>query len=294
MSWAAFRPRCRAPVGGPTSSACKVELQTSALVASTTLTDPLDELGLLAARVENRGERVSQQATLRDRIDDCFEYALSARQSLEYLSVDDTSGVELRARQSVSRGAALGTLDLTRSLRLHAVGAVDCHATRAPTSERSCAVEPTGRVGLRWRVAPWLDLLGNVGRYTRVPTLAELYGVSPLVRGNAELVSESGIAADLGFRAESPDPSNGGVSAFFDGFGFVREVNDLIAYRRARFGVISPFNVQSARVYGVETSAGLDALRALSLEANATLLEPKDVSENRTSPMMFCPTARVW
>jgi iron complex outermembrane receptor protein len=128
-----------------------------------------------------------------------------------------------------------------------ALGAGECHTTSAEGHSETCGIlEPTGRLGAQVRPAEWLTLLGNVGRYVRVPTLGELYGVSPLVLGDPGLEPESGIATDVGFRLSHPATHPQGLNAYLEIFGFQRHSRNLIAYRRTSFRQVRPYNVGRA------------------------------------------------
>ncbi len=157
---------------------------------------------------------------------------------------------------------------------------MECHSTAADEVDQTCGVlEPVGRLGARWEVIDSLSVHGNVGRYVRVPTLGELYGISSVVRGNSELDVEQGLSVDLGVSA-----SGGGdtLTAYGQLVGFVRFTDELIAYRRSSFGFIRPYNAGSARVLGSELAAGAIGWRVLHAGVALTLLDPRDVTSDRT------------
>jgi hypothetical protein len=116
----------------------------------------------------------------------------SGEQSVETLTLartlDAPRGFSLAARRSVTRPAASVTISPTRTVELLALSALECHATVGPEGGSGCgAPQPVGRAGLRVTPAPFVDLLANAGRSVRVPTLGELYGLAPLVRGKPAL-----------------------------------------------------------------------------------------------------------
>jgi vitamin B12 transporter len=125
-----------------------------------------------------------------------------------------------------------------------------------------------------------VTLLVNVGRYSRVPTLAELYGVSGAVRGNTALVPETGVSLEAGARSKRAlNRALDGLS--LDIFGFVRWSTDLISYQRSALGYVRPFNIGAARVRGLELQAAYQPAAFLLLELGATLLDPRDTSRVR-------------
>jgi iron complex outermembrane receptor protein len=135
-------------------------------------------------------------------------------------------------------------------------------------------------LGTRFQLSEWLDLLGNIGRYVRVPTLGELYGVSPQVVGNANLVAERGYPLDLGFRGNAPFPPASPVQIRFDAFAFSRWVDEMIRYQRVNTGSLAPFNVASSRVQGIEVWTELDAFRHVRAETAMTLLDPRETTDD--------------
>ena len=133
------------------------------------------------------------------------------------------------------------------------------------------------RAGALWKLGVW-SLRANLSNGHRVPTLGELYGISPLVRGSSALVPEAGVSGDLGARWEA---ALGPAQAYLDGFGFARSVSDLIAYRRSSLGAITPYNVGSARVLGAELEGGAVWARRVRSSLSLTLLDPRDTTAGR-------------
>jgi iron complex outermembrane receptor protein len=181
-----------------------------------------------------------------------------------------------------------------------AVGGLECHGTAqspaAPPESGArdtslsrghtfCNVlAPTGRLGVTVGLGE-VELLGAAGRYVRVPTLGELFGVSDAVRGNATLQPETSWSGDLGARymhrlgaiAQAP------VSLHADATGFGRFSDDLVSYARAAAGYVVPINIDRARILGVEGVVALDWGAIVFAELAATLLDPRDTTEGRTT-----------
>jgi iron complex outermembrane receptor protein len=260
---------------------CALEFVTTAIASSTTLRDPAGELSLGTRRSDTAGRRVGQQACLRYSPTRRIDLTVAGEQSAELLGVTHAaSAFDLNALRSVSRSAATVRVRPWRPLELLAHGAVECHSTRGPDGDDSCGVfEPLGRVGTRLELLDWLHVLGNVGRYVRVPTLGELYGVAPLVRGNPDLEPEQGLAYDAGLRAFGALGDASGVTGWLDVFAYRRHVRDLVSYRRS-FRQLIPFNVGRARLQGAELSGELRWRRALRTQTSLALLDPRDASED--------------
>ncbi len=257
---------------------CMTELSTSAIASTMELRDPAGELTLGTTRSETEGRRVAQQARLRYSPLPALEVAVAGEQSVELLGVTHAEGFSLDTRRAVSRPALTARLWPRTRFELLAHGALECHSTRGPDGERTCGVLATpGRLGARAQPLDWLQLMGNVGHFVRVPTLGELYGVAPLVRGNPDLEPEQGLAYDAGVRASGALDATGAVTAALDLFAYRRQVRDLVAYRRS-FRQLVPFNVARARLQGAEVLAELRWRSALRSQTAVSLLDPRDTS----------------
>jgi vitamin B12 transporter len=254
---------------------CELELTSQGISARGRLRDPRRELGLLVDRLDSQGTRVGQSARLRY-AGNVLSALFGANLDFERLALD--GGVPLRAARSTS-SARLGlTASLGEHTLLSGLGVVTCDRTQGPHQAEQCAdLRPEARLGVREKWGPF-ELRSNLGRYARVPTLGELYGVSALVRGSSALVPERGVAWDLGARWEAP---LGPVSTYVDAFGFARHVSELIAYRRSSLGAVQPYNVGSARVLGFELEAGASFAQHLRSVLSVTLLDPRDTTAGR-------------
>ncbi|AUX21432.1 outer membrane protein [Sorangium cellulosum] len=265
---------CAAPRPGEPDDRCWLELTTSAILASTRIADPRMELGLLFPWTASAGARLSQQARLRYRLQG-FDLGASLVQEFEHLGLDHPEGEPLRASRSFTRAGASVAASPTPTLQIHGLAAIECHGTAGPEGGRACEpLQPVARLGARLEL-PWnMTLLANVGRYVRVPSLGELYGTSPIVRGNSELRVEQGYTADVGARLK-------GHRSSIEVFGFTRLATDLIGFRRSSIGVVRPFNIGSARLLGVELTASTSFLDAVHAEVSLTALDPRDTSRGR-------------
>ncbi|MEO8903421.1 MAG: TonB-dependent receptor [Polyangiaceae bacterium] len=253
---------------------CEISLSSQVISARARLTDPRHELGLLGSRLDSRGTRVAQSAHLA-LARGMFHASFGGNVEVEHLALD--GGTALRAQRATSSGRVALSASLTPSTEVSALGSATCDATRGPRQPQSCNVEPEGRLGARQRFGAF-ELRTNFGRYARVPTLGELYGVSALVQGSSALVPEQGLTWDLGARWEAP---LGPVWAYVDTFGFAREVSQLIAYRRSALGAVQPYNVGSARVLGAELEAGARWAQHARMALSGTVLDPRDRTATR-------------
>ncbi|MEM9693694.1 MAG: TonB-dependent receptor, partial [Myxococcota bacterium] len=144
---------------------------------------------------------------------------------------------------------------------------------------------PAGRVGVRAELGAGVSALANVGRYVRVPTLGERFGVTANVLGNEELLPETSVSSELGLGWAGALAPRLTLSSRV--VGFARWVDALIVYRRASVGAARPFNVASARILGVEGSLGLNWRLprdfVLRLEGAVLAMQPRDTTADRTT-----------
>jgi vitamin B12 transporter len=289
------RLRTRRLLGGVSARSacgadCELELATSAISSGTTLTDPLRELAVGSTEIVSAGQRLGQQERVRAELGRAMTLTVSAGQEVERLGIDSERNRMLRARRVALRGAASAVVHASGTVDLVGLTALDCHTTIGPAGGESCSVlEPTGRAGARWAVTGELAAFANVGRYVRVPTLGELYGVSPSLRGNAGLVAEQGLTVDGGARWSTGSRARNGTHAYADLFGFARTASNLIGYRRSSFSAATPYNLGSARLLGAEIALGGQAFRMVRAELSGTLLDPRDTTEPRQTTNDILP-----
>jgi iron complex outermembrane receptor protein len=136
------------------------------------------------------------------------------------------------------------------------------------------------RLGVRAEVLPNVTLLGNVGRWARVPTLAELFGNRGVIVGNPALAPETARNADVGGRVTPPAVgpfSDAGLEyAWFD-----QSIDDLILLVQNSQRIVRPENVTSASVRGHEVSMRTRVGRHLGFAANYTHQDTEDTGDVR-------------
>jgi vitamin B12 transporter len=266
---------------------CMLHATSSVIEGSTQTVDPLRELALGATTVSLVGRRVDQSAHVRIDVDDRLTLTPSLRGSVERLLVDSDGASSLRASRAGARSALGAEWRISKAWSVRGLGTAECQGTSLGGLDLCSSVAPAGRTGVGLSVGP-VTFLGNVGRYVRQPTLAELYGLTGTVRGNTSLSAEHGSTFDLGARVVWKGNSLF-QGAYVDTFAFLRTASDLIAWRRATTGYVRPYNVASARVGGIEVLAGAGLAGFVDLEVAATLLDPRDSSERRTEQNDFLP-----
>lgn len=254
---------------------CELQLQTSVLRTTLTISDPRGELGGIAALQSTEGVRLSEELRARIALAEEVTVGGSLIQSFDRLGIDRTASRGLRARRSDSRLGAELTVEPLRALTLYGLGTLTVDATRGPNGDADGA-HPAGRIGARVMPTPWLAVFGNVSRSVRLPTLGERYGAAPAVSGNPALEEERGLGGDLGVRAAGSAES---VHAEVEVVGFARWAEDVIAFRRSSVGSIQPFNVEQARFLGAEIAGLVDALSHVRGELALTLTDPRRTTD---------------
>jgi len=274
---------------------CLVTSTTSIVSTRTEYDDPLREVGLGATRIDLDGTRLEDGLALRWAPLRHFSVAPSIRAGIDRLTIGGQDRAAARARRVFSRAALQGEWAGASQISLRALASAECHGTAiegplpwsapgdatGPTSGNPTCTQfqPSARAGVEVGSA-LVTWLATVGRYARVPTLSELYGVSGVVRGNTALIPESGLSIEVGARStRALTQALGGLS--LDAFAFLRWSSDLISYQRSAIGYVRPFNIGAARVAGLELEASYTPLPFLLFELGATLLDPRDTSPVR-------------
>jgi iron complex outermembrane receptor protein len=129
------------------------------------------------------------------------------------------------------------------------------------------------RLGSRYRVARFLTIKGNVGRFVRMPTAVELFGDGAFILPRPSLRPETSYVGDLGFLLDV-----GEARAPFwpqlqlEGTFFARAVSDYIALLPAA-NALSALNVGDERFLGVEARARARIGRYLAVALDYTFLD---------------------
>ncbi len=260
----------------------ELSLGTSALSSSSRYDDPYFELALGAPGATVRGSRVEQTADVRAELGPQTTLRADARLAHERLAID--AATTQAARRMFSRVGGAMTAHLGERARLDGLAAVECHGTSTGDGARACdTMAPSARA---MASATYLGVTayGGAGRYTRVPTLGERFGVTGPVRGNPALTPERGEIVDAGIRAARR--GTGGVRAALDLALFAQWTRELVTYERSSLGFVRPYNTGAARTLGAELDARVELSRHLSAWLTATALEPRVTTEDRAGDLV--------
>jgi len=269
----------RAPLGERVT----LELRTTALTAASTIDDPRGELlpalAVPGRRLTQRGDRVEQELGAR------FAFGASTRARLaldgsserlrRYEAAEISDGAPaLDAERLTGRAAAMAEQDLYDWLTLRALGSVECRGTSTSGGAPGCStLEPTGRLGPFAHFGE-LTAFVNLGRYTRAPTLGELYGTSLVVHGNPALAPERGVTLEVGGRV-AHRLAGETAPLYLAATGYVRRTNDLVKYEPS-LNYVVPENVGVADTAGFELEAGAGFARFFSAALNVSFADFRD------------------
>ncbi|MBM3227228.1 MAG: TonB-dependent receptor, partial [Candidatus Tectomicrobia bacterium] len=132
-------------------------------------------------------------------------------------------------------------------------------------------------LGVKYTLLSGVALKGNVGRFTRVPTLFELFGDRGTTVGNPALQPERSTNWDVGFTVEWP--GEGPVNRlFFEYAYFGSDAEDIILFVQNSQNSARAENIGSARIRGHELSWSVTALQHLRLFGNYTFQDAVDTS----------------
>lgn len=120
-------------------------------------------------------------------------------------------------------------------------------------------------------------LRSNLGRYSRIPSMTELYGQTGMLVGNPELQPETGTTADIGVIAATATER---ATARLELTGFASVVSDLIEWETITRYQIRARNVGRARILGGEASARITLGELLLLVGQATYTDARDTGSD--------------
>jgi outer membrane cobalamin receptor len=136
-------------------------------------------------------------------------------------------------------------------------------------------------LGVKYKLTSWLDLKGNIGQFTRVPTLFELFGDRGTTLGNPELKSERSTNGDIGFVFEYAELDLLD-RVYLEYAYFASKADDLIVFVQNSQNTARAENIGSANISGHEVSWSATAWQHLRLFGNYTYQQTEDTSNTFT------------
>lgn len=263
----------------------RVRSSTRLVSAQTIIDDPQLELGTLSGHIRTPGERLEQEFEGQHRLSDTVVlrhmWTFGFERLRRFERQQEVEAEVLAAKRVSVRAAGSVEWRPLQSLVFDGLVAGSCFDTSEATSSVCADWAPTGRASVRFERPVW-EIYGNAGRYVRLPTLSELHGVGILVRGNPTLSLERGTVFGTGLRVQVPR-SLARPFAWADLAAFARYSSDLVTYVRAAQGYLHPVNRETSRTVGGELSVGTRIVEALLVDANVSLLDPRDTSPDRVT-----------
>ncbi len=266
----------------------KLQLLSAMVGSQTSVSDPLLELSPFSARLETPGERFEQAVLAEHELTRHVTMYERLSASIErFRRYDQRGGVfseVLAAERFAARLAAGADYRPVDVLTLTVLGELRCVST---TPLEACAQPlPGGRGGATVLLGP-VETFASISRAVRVPTLTELHGFNPLVRGNPTLLPEEATTGEVGARYASRAREKPPLF-WVDVSGFVRESNNLVLFVRTAQGYLTPQNRASSRTLGAEFAVGVNP-GPFSFTTQTSLLDPRDTSPDRTIENDFLP-----
>lgn len=208
--------------------------------------------------------------------------------------------VELREDRFSSR-SRWGGAEAEHAGRIGATGAIGADLTRrgwlvSPALQAAAFVANNGtelapvtsldpRVGVRYRFGN-AAIRATAGSYLRAPDTLELFGDHGDLRGNAELLPERGLSADLGAVVR-------GREASFDVSAFGSHATDLILWVQTGQRTFEARNLGRARILGIE-AAGEWSHGILDCSASATRIWSTNLSTEAAYAGNTLPRTPAW
>jgi iron complex outermembrane receptor protein len=268
-------------VKGPLGSTddAQLEARVSLVRGLVEFDDPLRELALYTSKLTVDDYRVEQMFAVPVRVSERLRLRPVVQFAYESIERNPNDIPLGQANRQWARLAGSAEYELSPHVVFRGLVSGDCHHTKAKDNGYCDELAPTGRLGTEFRFGN-TQLFASAGRYLRVPTLGENYGISGTVHGNRELEPETGETLDVGLRTAT-HPSAVLRKLYLDAFVFSRWANKLVAYTRTGQGFVRPYNVDAARVLGAELLGGSRITEWLGFELSATFMDPRDVSSGR-------------
>ena len=270
----------------PCSASCFTDVAVWGKASRYRLDDPSDELLFTATRQETRAMSTGARLGIVIEPTRWLEVKTGASFGTGAIAVDPLGPAETRARRQSLRAYAAVAAKPVEWLEARVEGSIASDFVTAASGSLDHRT-PAGRLGLAFHPLAGLSFFTTAARYGRVPTLGEQFGVGATVLGNDKLRPESGLALDVGARGEVAAHREVALAAELT--GFARLADDRIAYERSSFGALRPYNLDSARVLGLELTAAARFFGVLEAGGSLTLSDPRDTSDDRTTANDILP-----
>ncbi len=230
----------------------------------------VDAEGALRQELTSRWSARWERADRRDRLSDVEDRGTATRWTYD-ITLEDALHMP---------GGAGGHVVLTPSLRFTSLTSdVETPAgVTPPPRETGSASDVSPKLGAAWLVNERFTVRGNVGRFYRAPTLAELFGDAAAIKGNAELQPEEGANADVGVTWEAP-PRGALDRLHVETVLFASDADNLIQLTQTSQSQVIAQNTGDARIRGAEFSLGLGLLGWLRGSVNYTFQDAEDRSD---------------
>ncbi len=247
--------------------------------------DPLEEIGLNSADVEDISYAPSLMSYYSAEISNWLNW--NGQQTYRYEQLQPSEG-SLAAAESQRHMASVSQeaqflIEKAQLVITPSAGIESAYSTQNASDEPanysdSDDTAVSYRLSLTNKSIPDTRLLINGGSASRFPSLFELFGNNGKVLGNTGLKKETSYGAEAGVIYEStmlPFP----YRLRLELFGFYTEMRDLIQFVQSAQNVSIAENIDSARIWGVESGLRSDLFGHLRLAANYTYMNTRNTGD---------------
>jgi len=135
------------------------------------------------------------------------------------------------------------------------------------------------QMGVKYKTFEWLTFKANIAKYSREPSLFELFGDRGFFIGNSDLKQENSINFDLGTQIQWNPEQNWLKAVSLNLTWFRNDSDDLIARVYDSRGIGRSVNISKALIQGIEAKASLDISKYFRMIFNATWQDPENQSQ---------------
>jgi len=250
------------------------------------LSDPLSEVGLRTDDSDDLSLSPQIQSVAKIQAMCWWDITLQAGYSYEHFEPSD-AGMTPGASRRHSITAGLESGFSIRAAKLLVLPSVRMEHSRSSMMNRYDTAADTGtssstdsafRLAVVNTSIPFTRLSISGGRSYRQPSLFELFGNTGTVLGNPSLAAETAWNADAGVIVDTADHW-WEVSLRAEVYGFYSDVTDLIQFVQTAQNISVAMNIDSARLWGIESGLRLEVWRHLRVSGNYTYLHSENTGE---------------
>ena len=262
------------------------ETMVSLRIGWSRLTDPQSEIGLRADDTDDLSLSPAISTVAAVQAFSWWDITMQAGYRFERFEPSDAGLTpEASRRHGITAGIESGFhIDAADLLLLPSVrmeysrsSVTDRYGTAADSGATS-TTDSAFRMAVVNTSVPFTRFTVSAGRSYRQPSLFELFGNTGSVLGNPGLAPETSWNADAGVIVDTGRRwRNVGLRG--EVYGFFSDVTDLIQFVQTSQNISVAMNIDSARLWGIESGLRLDVWHYLRLSGNYTFLHTENTGD---------------